>query len=340
MAQPTNRRRFIAQSLLGAAAGSAAAYSLEENGLLAALEGKTNVSPEEKAEATRTLMPRGKIGDVDVSRLILGSNLIAGFAHSRDLLYVSQLFKRYNTEERIFDTFALAEQCGVNAILTNPVALDHVVKYNQQRKGKLKPIVYVRPYPDAKQTKEEVSTVVDKGASAITTHGNVTDQWVRRGELEPIGRALDIIKQHGVPAGLGCHSLETPKASEKNSLGAEFYHKTFHIDRYWSATPEDSRKEWCWYEPTTGGHDDYNDNMFCLNAEETAEFMAGVKKPWIAFKVLAAGAIHPRVGFSHAFRNGADIVCCGMFDFQVCEDVKIAKSVLEKTKNRRRPWMA
>jgi len=53
---------------------------------------------------------------------------------------------------------------------------------------------------------------------------------------------------------------------------------------------------------------------------------------------MAAGAIHPRIAFSAAYRNGADFVIAGMFDFQVEPDVKIAIESLRKVDNRKRPW--
>ena len=57
-----------------------------------------------------------------------------------------------------------------------------------------------------------------------------------------------------------------------------------------------------------------------MAAQETIDFMKTVTKPWIAFKVLAAGAIMPQQGFTYAFKNGADFIAVGMLDFQVRGD--------------------
>ena len=39
-----------------------------------------------------------------MSRLLIGGNLMGGCAHSRDLMYASQLFKEYNTEAKVIET--------------------------------------------------------------------------------------------------------------------------------------------------------------------------------------------------------------------------------------------
>jgi NAD(P)H-dependent flavin oxidoreductase YrpB (nitropropane dioxygenase family) len=77
-----------------------------------------------------------------------------------------------------------------------------------------------------------------------------------------------------------------------------------------------------------------------MDPPETIAYMAKVQRPWIAYKVLAAGAIRPRHGFQHAFANGADFALVGMFDFQVAEDAAVAREVLASNLSRQRKWMA
>ena len=78
--------------------------------------------------------------------------------------------------------------------------------------------------------------------------------------------------------------------------------------------------------------------MFCLFPERSVEFVQRAKVPVMGFKILAAGAIKPQEGIKWAFKNGADFICVGMFDFQVVNDVNITINVLNNLKGRRREW--
>jgi hypothetical protein len=69
--------------------------------------------------------------------------------------------------------------------------------------------------------------------------------------------------------------------------------------------------------------------------------MQSLGEPVIAFKTMAAGAIHPKEAFRYAFENGADFICAGMYDFQMVEDCNIALDVLDSgiASTRERRWL-
>ena len=43
------------------------------------------------------------------------------------------------------------------------------------------------------------------------------------------------------------------------------------------------------------------DNYWCMDPKQTIAYRSELSRPWIAYRVLAAGAIHPRAGFKYAF---------------------------------------
>ncbi len=340
MNDKTDRRQFLTKGVL-TAAGIAAAGSIPEQNVSAATA-TTEAAPKverPKAGIAPGSLPCGKIGNVSLSRLILGGNLIGFCSHSRDLIYVHKLFRAYNTEAKIFETLDIAQQCGVNTILTDSPAWLPVLKYNRRRTQKIQMMVAVGIIDDRAKMNAEIKRLVGEGATLLYCHGCSADEHTMQGKIDAIGQALELMKAQGVPAGVGGHSLETPLACEKHHLDPDFYVKTFHMDRYWSATPKANREDWCWYTSWTGeDHDKFYDNMWCLDADKVTEFMAPLAKPWVAFKVMAAGAIHPRMAFAHAYHHGADFIVAGMFDFQIEDDVKIAVEAVRTARSRTRPW--
>ncbi|MGE5295066.1 MAG: hypothetical protein ACM3VT_09575 [Solirubrobacterales bacterium] len=330
-----DRRGFIKRSVATSAGVALGLRSFEEQNLLAQTSGGGKPA-EAKAPAGNSKMAYGQIKNLKVSRVFCGGNLIGGWAHSRDLMYVSDLVKAYHTDDKIFETFELAEEMGINTVLTNPVSDRVINRYWNERGGKIQWISDCA----SGSLKEGIKRSVDNGAHAVYVQGGLADQAARDGKIAAIGEALDYIKEFKVPGGIGAHELETVKACVKAGFKPDFWVKTLHPDNYWSATPPENRKVFDVVGPATNEHGGYHDNMYCRNPQETIEYMNGLKEPWIAFKVLAAGAIHPRDGFRFAFEGGADFLCVGMFDFQVREDAIIAQEVFAGEIKRSRPWCA
>ncbi len=277
-------------------------------------------------------MPLGKIGNVQISRLICGGNLISGYAHSRDLIYVSPLLQHYFSDEKILETWALCEQHGVNTMVLYPEDKRAAGLYEKHRAsgGKVQYLAQINP--SKTDLKTSVKQAKDTGAAGAFLLGNLSDAWTREGDAKLIGELVANIKQQGLIAGVAGHELRTIKAVEEAKCEPDFYMKTLHSTNYWSKRRPDQMKEVI---------DNYSiDNYWCMDPDETIAYMSELNRPWIAYKVLAAGAIHPKAGFKHAFENGADFAAVGMFDFQIAENVAVTADVVKATQNRERLWCA
>jgi len=333
MKKHLNRREFLKKSLVGSAA-VAAALSREEKILLAAAEKKPAPPPADSGKG----LPVGRIGNVKISRLICGGNLTNGYAHSRDLIYVSDLLKKYFTDEKVIETYQICEECGVNTVIANvrggkddeqeENTVRVLNKYWNERGGRIQWLAQTNPQPD--DLTGSIQKAIDNGAVGAFIQGGVADEFVRKGKVDLLGKAVEFIKKNGLIAGVGGHEIRTTMECEKAGINPDFYMKTLHSTNYWSARRPDQDKDVI----DNGAADNYWDK----EPDKTIEFMKTVKRPWIAYKVLAAGAIHPRDGFKFAFENGADFLCVGMFDFQVREDVIIAREMLSGKMNRQRLW--
>jgi uncharacterized membrane protein YphA (DoxX/SURF4 family) len=274
-------------------------------------------------------IPNGRIGDLELSRMIMGGNLIGGWAHARDLIYVDRLVRNYHTDERIMMTLQLAERCGINSIITNPSLGRILNKYWRETGGKMK---FISDCGHRDGFLAGIRLSQEVGAESMYCQGGLADFLVHDGKYDEIARGLELIRSYGKLAGIGAHLLETIQGCVEQGIKPDYWVKTYHQLNYWSATVDTQRRNTV--------EEGYKDNIYCFKPQETIDFMHNLEEPWIAFKILAAGAIQPREGFKAAFDAGADFICVGMYDFQIVEDCNIALDILGNGLNRSRSWKA
>jgi len=111
--------------------------SFEENALKKA-DATTSASRfYAKAQDIRELkgkVPTGKIKHVEMSRIMPGGNLIAGFAHARDLIYMSDMIKNYLNFLQLGDGVKPIEAIAtldIDITTTKPL-VDALEEYNTQ----------------------------------------------------------------------------------------------------------------------------------------------------------------------------------------------------------------
>ena len=174
----------------------------------------------------------------------------------------------------------ICEEQGINtAILRfdeNTLRIIH--RYWDEWGGKIQWICQAKIRPN---DFSEIDKAVDAGAVAVYVHGGVGDDFVERGQVDILAKAVDHIRELGVTGGIAAHNLASVQAYESAGINADFYMKTINSKQYWSAGPMPR-----------------NDSVWAETPEETIAFMKNVTRPRIGYKVLGAGAIHPRKVFN------------------------------------------
>jgi hypothetical protein len=308
MPKSVDRRGFMKKTLL-ASGVTTAGLTFEHRPLMAQLQAAAGKPI--KSQAAAAPPPMSQIGKLKVTRLLCGGNLFSGFAHSGDLLYMSNVLRHYFVPDKILDTLQLCEESGINTCIlrTDDHIVDILKRYRKERGGKLQWIA--QTYPKVGNVKDNIKLAIDNGAVAAYTMGGVADTFFTTGHQELIAEVVDFIKQNGLMAGIGSHSIELPKFAEQQKINPDFYFKTINAVGYESQNPA-----------------------------EVAAFMKTIQKPWIAFKVLGAGRMKAQDGIDLAFKSGADFVNVGMYDFQVREDVALVRDIVAKHSQRERAWSA
>ncbi|HUT01694.1 MAG TPA: hypothetical protein VM031_04520 [Phycisphaerae bacterium] len=260
------RRRFLRDTaLLGAAAAA-----------LRAADG---------AEAKGAKLPTIRIGTVEVSRLILGSNPFWGNAHRPGK--IGREMGDYYTDDRIVEVLEAAAEMGVTAVVAGPV--DRWLKlYPKYRKGGGKLRTWIaQPNWSAEKMQDAITTCAQAGCDGQFVQGVRGDAQFKAGNFETIRKWLEHIRSFRMPAGIASHRNDTHLEYERRKMPTDFYFQ-------------------CFYQPEQ------------YLPEHRAAAVAAIRKidkPCIGYKILAAGRTGAEEAFAFAFGHlrATDGVCVGIY---------------------------
>ncbi len=274
---------------------------LKTTGRLGAAAAAMGVAgPGAAAEKAPLAMPTIQLGNLKVSRLILGSNPFFGYAHKGG--GVGKAMRAYFTDERIAATLDEAAAWGVTAVAAPPLERWIALwKAYRAGGGKLRHWL-AQPDRKAETMKEEIAKAVEGGASAVFVQGLRADEQFRAGDFDRLGRWVEHIRGLGVPAGLASHRPDTHPAYQARGLPLDFHFQCFYPDDHFR--PEDRAK--------------------------AVATIATLVKPVVGYKILAAGRLPAKDGFAFALEHlkPKDGMCVGVFPEgdpdQVEEDARLA----------------
>jgi len=166
------------------------------------------------------MLPTIKLGKADVSRLIMGGNIISGTSHVSPEM--DREMQEFYTMPRIQEAF---DNCMANGINTVQLRIDaHIVRALMEHRvngGKLNWIAQTAPeYGNL----ENNLRMADKiGPVAVYYHGSVVDNLYQNGDVQGIKNGLKTLKMLGVPVGLCTHLPELLLRAEEEEWGADWY---------------------------------------------------------------------------------------------------------------------
>jgi len=199
-------------------------------------------------------------------------------------------------------------------------------------------IARLSPTLSADKLTEAIRRNIDGGAIAHYTDPCETDELVRTNGIDPLAKMIEAAAKFDLPIGVGTWAMPVVSACEQGKLPLDFYAKSFHSDDYPTTRPTPPEVRDDYIRQTPG----YFDNIWCAHPEQEIEAFRSITKPWLATKVLAAGAISARGGLTYALEEaGADFAAVAMFDFLVADNAANAKRIIPRAdKKRTRPWRA
>jgi hypothetical protein len=248
-------------------------------------------------------MPRVKLGNQEVSRLICGNNCFNGTSDLSAL--ASEEMKRYYFPDQVNRTLRRCQGVGIDAWQASVKNIPHHTRLIAEG-CKLQLIAVEHCAPAG------IEALAKAGCIALAHHGEATDKAFKAGQLDTIQDYLKRIRDSGMAVGVSSHMPAVFDAIESKGWDVDYY-QTCLYERHRSAADLEALLG---QVPLPVGE-------VYLPKDPARMFntIRQTRKPCLAFKILAAGrrTQTPAVveqAFAETFANiqPTDAVIVGMYD--------------------------
>jgi hypothetical protein len=275
------------------------------------------------------LLPTVDFFGTSVSKLIIGGNPVSGHSHQNDALDAEMV--DYFTTERVKEMLRECERNGINTFQFR--ADRHLIRLVREYRNEGGTMNWIC------QTASEYANLRAINRSALGNepiafylHGTQADNYWKTGQVDRLRADLDILRETGLPVGLGSHMPEMLMDCEEHDWGVDFYMTCMY--NLYKLTPG-------WRDSLIVSGERQPEVYDDKDRDRMLAFVRQVDKPCLLFKVLAAGrnAKTPeslRATFRYVIENSkpCDALVVGMFpkqSNQMAENAAIIREVVPRS---------
>jgi hypothetical protein len=277
---------------------------------------------------TPRLLPTIKLGAHEVTRLILGGNPIYGHSHFNKLF--SQHMTAWHTPERVVELLKRCQQVGVNT-WQNSYADRTLEDIDRVRSAGVTFHWLCLGKPDWDQHPERIADAARRKPIGIAPHGALAERLHRQKKLDVLKDLLKRIRDQGVLVGLSAHNPALIELVEEQGWDVDYYMCCLY---YLTRQPQE-------FKTLLGDVLPLGEIYLPSDPKRMFDAIQAVKKPCLAYKILAAGRrintlAEVRQCFATALKNikPTDAVIVGMyqpFGDQVGENAAIVRELCAKS---------
>lgn len=261
--------------------------------------------------------PRTTVDGISLSRMIIGTNWMAGYSHTGPAAD-KMIKERHSDTKELVPMLCTFLDHGIDTMMgpfgSLPI-IYRAVQEAQEKTGKKiilvdTPNINVENTPEARREAEAViKNSKELGASICLIHHAACEKLVSKltGTIDRIDDYTKMIRDNGMVPGLSCHMPELVVYSDNNGYDIQTYIQIYNCMGF----------------------------LMQVEVESVYRIIQNAKKPVMTIKPMAAGRCTPFVGlnFNWATLRDCDMITCGCFtNEEAKEDIEISIAALERRK--------